>query len=82
MLVEIEDAHHSGDEMEDVFSFFAERGYSGTFFAKRRWRPLSAFDRDRARRAGAFAKSTGMLRSTIMGSSRYIHNFLFRPRED
>ena len=79
VLVEIEDAHHSGDEIEDVFSFFAQRGYSGTFFAQKKWFPLSDFDRDKAQRAGEFAKSTGMLRSTVMSSDRYIHNFLFRP---
>lgn len=82
VLVEIEDAHHSGDDIEDVFSFFAQRRYSSTFFAQKHWRPLSDFDRDKARRAGELAKSTGMLRSTILRSDRYIHNFLFRPRED
>ena len=81
VLVEIEEAHHSDDGMEDVFSFFAERGYSGTFFAQKRWFPLSDFDRNKARRAGELAKSTGMLRSTVMRRDRYIHNFLFRPPE-
>ena len=82
VLVEIEDAHRSGDDIEDVFSFFAQRSYSASFYAQKRWRPLSDFDPERAQRGGELAKSTGMLRSTILGTGRYIHNFLFRPRED
>lgn len=81
IIVEIEDAHHHGDDIEDVFSFFAQRGYSSTFFAQNRWHPLSDFDRDGARRAGESARSRGMLRSTMNGGDRYIHNFLFRPPE-
>ena len=56
VLVEIEDAHHAVDGIEDVFSFFAQRGYSSTFFAQKQWHPLSDFERDKARRAGEFAE--------------------------
>jgi FkbM family methyltransferase len=80
VLVEVEEAHQSGGDTEAVFSYFSERGYSGSFFAEKRWRPLSEFDREEARRVGERVKSMGMLHATVMRSGeRYTHNFLFRP---
>jgi FkbM family methyltransferase len=80
VLVEVEEAHQSGGDAEGVFSYFAERGYSGSFFAEKRWRPLVEFDREEARRVGERVKSMGMLHATVMRSGeRYTHNFLFRP---
>lgn len=80
VLVEVEQAHQSGAEAEAVFSYFTERGYSGSFFAQKRWRPLTEFDREEARRMGERVKSMGMLHATVMRSGeRYTHNFLFRP---
>jgi FkbM family methyltransferase len=80
VFVEVDQALHSGDDIEDVFSYFTERNYAGSFFAQRDWLPLGVFDRDEARRDAERNKSTGMLRATLVPSKRHIHNFLFRPR--
>jgi hypothetical protein len=79
VFVEVDQSLHSGDDIEDVFSYFAERSYTGSFFAQRAWLPLGVFDRDEARRAADRNKSTGMLRATLVPSKRHIHNYLFRP---
>ncbi|HEX4218856.1 MAG TPA: FkbM family methyltransferase [Acidimicrobiales bacterium] len=79
VLVEVEQAHHVDDDIENVFSFFAERGYDCTFFSRKQWQPLANFDRHEAGRLGESAKSTGLLKATFMPTNHYIHNFLFRP---
>lgn len=79
VFVEVEDAHHRDVPIDDVFSYFSVRGYIGSFYRHGRWHPLEAFDRDGARRAGGRSRSMGLVRITLTGSGRYIHNFLFVP---
>jgi FkbM family methyltransferase len=76
LLVEIEEAHQSPDNMDLVFEYLADLGYHGTFLRRGRWWPLSEFDRDEARRTGQRRKSMGLLRSSF-AREPYVHNFLF-----
>jgi FkbM family methyltransferase len=78
LLVEIEEAHHSPENMERVFEYLSDLGYHGTFLRRGRWCPLHEFDRNEARRTGERRKHMGLLRSSL-ARVPYIHNFLFVP---
>jgi FkbM family methyltransferase len=80
VLVEVEQAHQSADQFDDVLALMLDAGYQGSFLKDRVWRPLSALDRDAVRVRGETEQSRGMLRNTLT-RDRYIHNFLFSPRE-
>ena len=79
VLVEIEQAHTSGEHMDDVFALLSNLGYAGSFLGDdSSWHPLEEFDRERTRSIGEKRKATGLLRSTF-SRQRYINNFLFTP---
>jgi FkbM family methyltransferase len=77
LLVEIEEAHHSPENMDRVFEYLKVLGYHGSFLRRGTWCPLSEFDRDEARRAGQRRKGMGLLRSSL-ARVPYVHNFLFQ----
>lgn len=44
ILMECENRHLGGSNVQDVFHFLLERGYSGRFIHRRKLRPLAEFD--------------------------------------
>lgn len=76
LLIEVEEAHHTPDNMDSVFAFLHDLGYRGTFLRRGHWHPLSDFDRAATRRIGQRRKGMGLLRSTVTREV-YVHNFLF-----
>lgn len=80
VLVEVEEAHlGSRDAMDSAFSYFSDRGYSGSYLSEGAWHSLAQFDRGEARKAGLRSASTTLLHNVLTRGDGYIHNFLFAP---
>lgn len=71
LVFECENRHLPHGSVEDVFSFLAEAGYDGYFFASDGVQPLSAFN------AATHQKQAG---PRFWDQMDYCNNFLFRPR--
>lgn len=81
IFIEVEDAHHSGDHVDEVFDFISSFGYEGTYLDGKTWRPLEDLDRDATRRRGERNKKMGIFHALFArGRERYVNNFLFVPR--
>ena len=78
ILIEIE---QRGDVVvRDVFDHFAALGYDGWFRFERRWNPIAQFDLERHQlRAQATIERRGYLANSLLGTSRYVNNFVFLP---
>jgi hypothetical protein len=80
VLIEVEQAHHSGTRMDEVFDLMSRTGYEGSLLNRGVWHRLADIDREEARRLGEKHKTMGMLR-TAVAREGYVHNCLFVPGE-
>ena len=71
LIFECENRHFPSGSFEDTFSFLAEAGYEGYFFAPDGVRPLSAFN------AAIHQSQAG---PQFWNRANYCNNFLFRAR--
>jgi hypothetical protein len=80
IFIEVEDAHHPGDHVDEVFDFISSFGYKGTYLDGKTWRPVESFDRAATRRRGERNKQMGIFHALFArGRERYVNNFLFVP---
>jgi FkbM family methyltransferase len=80
IFIEVEDAHHPGDHVDEVFDFISGFGYTGTYLDGKTWRPVESFDRVQTRQRGERNKQMGIFQALFArGRERYINNFLFVP---
>ena len=65
VLIEVEEAHPSRENMDQVFAFMVSRDYEGSFWMGGVRHPLEDLDREATRRRGERQKSMGMLRTAV-----------------
>jgi FkbM family methyltransferase len=78
VLIEIE---QRGDvAVRDVVDHLVEQGFQGWFRYERRWHPIEHFDvQAHQLRAQATVERRGYIANSLLGTSKYVNNFLFLP---
>lgn len=78
MLIEIE---QRGDVIvRDVIDHLVDQGYRGWFRYDRRWNPVAEFDIEKHQlQAQAAVERRGYIANSVLGTSKYVNNFLFLP---
>ena len=78
VLIEIE---QRGDvAVRDVVDHLIEQNYQGWFRHDRRWNPIELFDVEvHQLRAQATVERRGYIANSVLGTSKYVNNFLFLP---
>jgi FkbM family methyltransferase len=80
ILIEIE---QRGDvAVHDVFDHLLAQGYHGWFRYDRRWNSIDKFDLEAHQlRAQPTVERRGYIANSLLGTSKYVNNFVFLPHE-
>jgi FkbM family methyltransferase len=78
VLIEIE---QRGDvSVRAVIDHLVGNGYEGWFWYARRWNPIDEFDLEQHQlRTQATVERRGYIANSLLGTSKYVNNFLFVP---
>ena len=81
VLVEIEQHPERQGHLDSIIEFFNDHDYRGSFLMKGRWNPIEELDRIYMRSMADRVAHLGYATNLLLYSRRYVHNFVFEPRE-
>jgi FkbM family methyltransferase len=81
LVVEVEQMHHDGSIVADVFEYLNALGYDGRFLLGGAWHDVSEFDVEHHQlRWQERVRRHGYVWNMVVNARRYVNNFVFTPR--